>query len=255
MKNLCKSCIKHTVNCRFNPVDQVTLCSDFVCHKKNNTRFMPNVKFKIPAVASPNFWKKLFLIIDQGDCVKYIGFCTNFTGDIIYNGFEDVELFNEYKSVHQKVSIYEAIPELIPEGMRYNKELNKLVPDITPADGFASGGFVSNDKLEFVGVIHGAEDFYTEEEGNVVLKHLFSKDKKANHRAYNVGSSNYAAMNIQPWDIWKDWKLDPWDADIIKRISRTKEIPGKTFEEARIEDYEKIKHICDEKISQLKEKK
>lgn len=76
--------------------------------------------------------------------------------------------------------------------------------------------------------------------------------EKQNHRNYNIGSSNYAEMNIQPWDVWKDWKLDPWDADIIKRISRTKKIKGKSFTEARIEDYEKIKHICDEKISQLK---
>ncbi len=29
-----------------------------------------------------------------------------------------------------KVSIYEAIPELVPDGMRYNKELDKLVPDV-----------------------------------------------------------------------------------------------------------------------------
>lgn len=80
-----------------------------------------------------------------------------------------------------------------------------------------------------------------------------NKQAEKNHRNYNIGSSNYAEMNIQPWDIWKDWKLDPWDADIVKRISRTKKIEGKSFAEARIEDYEKIKHICDEKISQLKE--
>lgn len=30
----------------------------------------------------------------------------------------------------REVSIYEAIPKLIPDGMRYNKELDKLVPDI-----------------------------------------------------------------------------------------------------------------------------
>lgn len=57
-----------------------------------------------------------------------------------------------------------------------------LVPDITPADGFASGGFVSNNILEPVGAVHSSEDFYTEEEGNVVLKHLFSKDEKINTR-------------------------------------------------------------------------
>ena len=69
-----------------------------------------------------------------------------------------------------------------------------------------------------------------------------------NHRSYNVGKSDYAEHNIQPWDIWKEYKLDPWDADIVKRILRKKE------GESRIMDYEKIKHICDEKIAQEKEK-
>tara|TARA_R110002020_G_scaffold249170_2_gene463096 strand:+ start:840 stop:1550 length:711 start_codon:yes stop_codon:yes gene_type:complete len=72
--------------------------------------------------------------------------------------------------------------------------------------------------------------------------------KVKNHRSYNVGKSDYAEHNIQPWDIWKEYKLDPWDADIVKRILRKKE------GESRIMDYEKIKHICDEKIAQEKEK-
>ena len=69
-----------------------------------------------------------------------------------------------------------------------------------------------------------------------------------NHRSYNVGKSDYAKHKIQPWDIWKEYKLDPWDADIVKRVLRKKE------GESRIMDYEKIKHICDEKIAQEKEK-
>ena len=132
-------------------------------------------------------------------------------------------------AVLKEVSVYEAFEHCIPDGMRYNKELDKLVPDVISAtDEYCSGIKIENKKVE----------------NNI----------KENHRVYNIGSSNYATMKIQPWDIWKDWKLDPWDADIIKRISRTKEIPGKSLEEARIEDYEKIKHICDEKIYQLKEK-
>jgi len=68
-------------------------------------------------------------------------------------------------------------------------------------------------------------------------------------RKYNIGQSDYAQKGIQPWDIWKDWKLDPWDADIIKRISRHK------LGTPRKEDYEKIIHICLEKIRQLNEEK
>ena len=63
-------------------------------------------------------------------------------------------------------------------------------------------------------------------------------------RSYNVGKSDYSQKTIQPWSVWLDWNLDPWDADIVKRICRNKEgTPRK-------EDYEKIIHICKEKIRQ-----
>ena len=65
-------------------------------------------------------------------------------------------------------------------------------------------------------------------------------------RSYNVGNSDYAKHFIQPWTIWLEYNLDPWDSDIIKRVLRTKE------GESRILDYEKIIHICNEKIRQLK---
>ena len=70
-------------------------------------------------------------------------------------------------------------------------------------------------------------------------------------RSYNVGKSDYAKHKIQPWDIWKEYKLDPWDADIIKRVLRTKMEPGLSKAESRILDYNKIIHICKEKIRQL----
>ena len=65
-------------------------------------------------------------------------------------------------------------------------------------------------------------------------------------RNYNVGASDYSKHKIQPWDIWLEYRLNPWDADIIKRVLRSK--PG----ERRL-DYEKIKHICDERIRQIDE--
>lgn len=64
-------------------------------------------------------------------------------------------------------------------------------------------------------------------------------------RAHNVGKSDYSKHTIQPWSIWLDYDLNPWDADIIKRVLRTKE------NETRIEDYHKIIHICEERIRQL----
>ena len=71
-------------------------------------------------------------------------------------------------------------------------------------------------------------------------------------RDINIGQSNYAEQLLQPWAIWLSHHLDPWDADIIKRILRTKVDAGYSPEEQRILDYEKIKHICDEKIRQLR---
>lgn len=66
-----------------------------------------------------------------------------------------------------------------------------------------------------------------------------------NVRDYNVGKSDYAKHKIQPWDIWKEYNLNPWDADIIKRVLRKKE------GESRRLDYEKIIHICNERIRQI----
>ena len=64
-------------------------------------------------------------------------------------------------------------------------------------------------------------------------------------RTYNIGNSNYSEHLIQPWSIWLDWNLNPWDADIVKRVLRTKQ------GEERILDYQKIIHICNERIRQL----
>lgn len=66
-----------------------------------------------------------------------------------------------------------------------------------------------------------------------------------NVQSYNVGKSDYAKHAIQPWDIWKEYNLNPWDADIVKRVLRTKE------GEPRAVDYEKIIHICKYRIAEL----
>jgi hypothetical protein len=68
-----------------------------------------------------------------------------------------------------------------------------------------------------------------------------------NVRSHNVGTSNYSKHVIQPWSVWLDYpELTSWDHDIIKRILRTK--AGDT----RVLDYEKIIHICEERIRQIK---
>lgn len=66
-------------------------------------------------------------------------------------------------------------------------------------------------------------------------------------RNHNVGASDYSQHIIQPYSIWLDYSLNPWDADIIKRVLRKKE------GQDRKEEYEKIIHICEERIRQLDE--
>lgn len=64
-------------------------------------------------------------------------------------------------------------------------------------------------------------------------------------RDHNIGESNYSRHLIQPWSIWADYALNPFDADIIKRVLREK-----TGEDRRVA-YEKIIHICQERIRQI----
>jgi len=70
-------------------------------------------------------------------------------------------------------------------------------------------------------------------------------------RSYHVGDSDYSDYKIQPYDIWDEYNLDPWSADIVKRILRTKYVEGMTMAESRIEDLRKIQHICEYLINKL----
>ena len=65
------------------------------------------------------------------------------------------------------------------------------------------------------------------------------------HRNYNIGESNYAKKNIQPWDIIRNWKLDFFEGNIIKYIVRVK--PN-----TRIEDLKKACHYIQEIIEYTK---
>ena len=64
-------------------------------------------------------------------------------------------------------------------------------------------------------------------------------------RSYNIGCSDYSKHKIQVWDIWLEYNLNPWDADIVKRILRTKSTDSRRL------DYEKVIHICKERIRQI----
>lgn len=90
-------------------------------------------------------------------------------------------------------------------------------------------------------------DLYKDKEPVEVKEDKEVIEDKEDVRSYNVGASDYAQHNIQPWDIWREYNLNPWDADIVKRVLRTKETDGRRL------DYEKIIHICKERIRQIDE--
>lgn len=77
------------------------------------------------------------------------------------------------------------------------------------------------------------------------LKHLGMINEEV--RSFNVGTSDYSKHLIQPWTIIQEYNLNYWDGDIIKRVLRHKK------GESRYSDYEKIIHICKERLRQLKE--
>lgn len=104
-----------------------------------------------------------------------------------------------------------------------------------------------SDNLNIPGTLIGTNEFFLLNKDAIVklvqlgvLKTSFNTCRDT-----NVGKSNYAEHLIQPWSIWQDWHLNPWDADIVKRVLRTKE------GEERKMDYEKIIHICKERIRQI----
>ena len=70
-------------------------------------------------------------------------------------------------------------------------------------------------------------------------------DSQDNIRRNNIGASDYSKHIIQPWSVWLDWNLNPWDADIVKRICRHKD-----GEDDKIK-YKKIIHICKERLRQI----
>lgn len=94
--------------------------------KKFQSRFMPNVKFFMPNHLQDK-WCSIFYNKNESK-YKLPFWATSKDGDFIYhNG----NYYGDYLALKMKeVSVYEAIPELIPDGMRYNKDLDKLVPNI-----------------------------------------------------------------------------------------------------------------------------
>jgi len=80
---------------------------------------------------------------------------------------------------------------------------------------------------------------------NTFFERYPKETKKEDVRSHNIGSSDYSKHKIQPWDIWLEYDLNPFDADIVKRVLRNKKTDTRKL------DYEKIIHVCQERIRQI----
>lgn len=54
---------------------------------------------------------------------------------------------------------------------------------------------------------------------------------------HQVGGDHYLKHAIQPWDIWREYDLDPWEAGALKYLLRRKE--------NRLQDLKKCRHYLD----------
>lgn len=105
-----------------------------------------------------------------------------------------------------------------------------------------TGVEINGDTFHFKCIPEGDPDYNINVGTPGHIDHGHNHDEVMSH---NVGDSNYAKKKIQPWDVWEEYTLNPWDADIVKRTLRIKE------SQSRRMDYEKIIHICQKRISQI----
>jgi hypothetical protein len=63
-------------------------------------------------------------------------------------------------------------------------------------------------------------------------------DQESFVKSEQVGGDHYQKSELQPWDIFLAWGLDPWAANVVKYILR---FPHKNG----LEDLQKAKHYVD----------
>lgn len=56
-------------------------------------------------------------------------------------------------------------------------------------------------------------------------------------KSKQIGGDHYKS-NIEPWDVFLDWRLDPWACNVIKYVQRHRKKAGK-------QDLEKAKHYLE----------
>ena len=74
-----------------------------------------------------------------------------------------------------------------------------------------------------------------------------SSSQKIESVSYQVGGNHYVKRKIQPWEIWKAYEMNPWEANALKYLLRYKD-KGKP-----LEDLKKCRHYIEFLINTLEE--
>ena len=145
---------------------------------KAKSRFMPNVKFKLfpCGIDSHEHWRIRRYIKTLPNCSSslHYRYRTNAFGDTICNVFENQEVMDKYDgNALLEVSIYEAIPELVPEDMVYDKESDKLVKkEDEPKNGLELMLSLATDDMYRMMLDDNTEKY---EKGELTLKRYIDK--------------------------------------------------------------------------------
>jgi hypothetical protein len=78
---------------------------------------------------------------------------------------------------------------------------------------------------------------------NVVNKPLAAQATLGDYiKTKQVSGTHYKGTEIQPWDVFLDWGLDPWACNVLKYIQRHRKKDGK-------KDLEKALHYLEYMIA------
>lgn len=86
------------------------------------------------------------------------------------------------------------------------------------------------------------QSMHTQEYRDMINKQtqelLYGREDAGDVMAKQVGGTHYKGAQFQPWDIFMQYGLDPWSANVVKYILRFPKKAGK-------QDLEKAKHYIE----------
>lgn len=166
--------------------------------------------------------------------------------------FRNEKWFNEYFSFSSLHKPFEGTEGMTQEGTEVLLDGHAIHEDAPLSDEIFSEDTKDTEDSQ-VELLEDCREFFSINKRTLykLIELGVLKTTKHSCRDAHVGKSDYSEHVIQPWTIWLEYNMNAWDADIQKRLLRTKVEPGMTPEEARKLDYQKIIHDAQERIRQL----